>query len=85
MRVQAKMMGWLACVVDKLPRANMCNVAVRANKNPRPFARNKLRCVRTAQTIEKPGAVVEPSVGHAIAGMQISQRGARGERARSVM
>jgi hypothetical protein len=62
------MPGRLTRVFGEVRRADVSNVTVGANQNPRAFGGNELCRVTTAQMIEEPGAIVEPGIRHAIAG-----------------
>jgi hypothetical protein len=75
----------LTCVLGEVYWADVRNVAVRANQNPRPGGCHELCRVTAAQMIKEPAAIVEPGIGHSIAGMQASERDARGQGAGSVM
>ncbi len=72
-------------VLSEVPCADVCNVAVRTDQDPRSLGRDKLCRMTTAQMIEEPAAVVEPAVGHSITRMEAPEGDAGGKGTRPVM
>src|SRR5580704_11583630 len=72
-------------ILAKVRCADVCNVAVRPDQDPRSIGCDDLGRMTTAQMIEEPAAVVESAIGHSITRMQASDRDAGGKGARSVV
>ena len=78
-------MGRLTRVLGEV-RSSRCAQYIRpGGSKSEPLRRDKFCRVRTAQMIEEPAAIVQPGIGHAIAGMQASERDARRQGAVPVM
>ena len=67
----------LAGVLSELFLANVRNVAVWTDQNPRSFNRGKLSCVGSSHVFEEPAAIGKRDVRHAISGVQIPESIAR--------
>jgi hypothetical protein len=64
----------LTAVLSELLLADVRNVAVGTNQNPWPFGRGNLGCAGPPHVFEEPASVGEPDIGHAISGLQASDR-----------